>query len=396
MDGTPTQPTPPRPLRQESEPASDEITEVAPGIVRMQLPIPLPGLKHVNCYAMEDERGWTVVDPGLPGPLAFRALRRRIHQAGFRVRDIHSVVVTHSHPDHFGGAGRLREAAGADVVTADNFSVWWDADDTDDVSLADADRPASDELDLDGEATQLGAHPHAHEHAAAHPLGAGDPDGDPDEDRGGVVDGETPWGGKRPRPPMTFRAAIAVSRPFRRRLFPAPRPSVRLEDAQTIRLGRREWVAVHTPGHTLDHLCLYDPEHQVLLSGDHVLPTITPHIPGMDAGPDPLASFVASLDKVAALPGVRHVLPAHGHPFTDLPDRVDAIRRHHDERLDRLRQHLADLGEGTVGELSRRLFRPKAWGPMAESETYAHLEHLRLAGHATRHPRRGTVVYTLN
>jgi glyoxylase-like metal-dependent hydrolase (beta-lactamase superfamily II) len=393
MDGTPTQPGP---RRQEAEPASEEITEVAPGILRLQLPVPLPGLKHVNCYAMEDERGWTVVDPGLPGPMAFRALRRRIHQAGFRMRDVHSVVVTHSHPDHFGGAGRLREAAGADVVTASNFSVWWDPDDRDDVALADADVQPHDP-DHDPEHPTGGTGTGGADHAHAHPHGAeaeADGDGaDPDDES--AVGGETPWGGKRPRPPLALRAAIAVSKPFRRRLFPAPKPSVRLDDAETVRLGRREWVAVHTPGHTPDHLCLYDPEHQVLLSGDHVLPTITPHISGLDAGPDPLASFVESLDKVSALPGVRHVLPAHGHPFSDLPGRVDDIRRHHDERLDRLRDHLEEMGEGTVGELSRRLFRPKAWGPMAESETYAHLEHMRLAGQAARHPRRGTVVYTL-
>jgi glyoxylase-like metal-dependent hydrolase (beta-lactamase superfamily II) len=367
---------------------------VAPGILRLQLPIPLPGLKHVNCYAMEDERGWTVVDPGLPGPVSFRSLHRRIHQAGFRVRDVHSVVVTHSHPDHFGGAGRLREAAGADVVTAANFRVWWDPEDGDDTALEGADRVAHHEIDLDGDREALAegvrldpdvAHAHAH----------GDEDDSAGDDDAELAEAETPWGGKRPRPPRMMRAALAVSRPFRRKLFPAPRPSIRLEEAQTIRLGRREWVAVHTPGHTPDHLCLYDPEHEVLLSGDHVLPTITPHISGLDGGPDPLANYVASLDKVAGLPGVRYVLPAHGHPFGDLPDRVAAIHRHHDERLDRLHQHLADLGEGTVGELSRRLFRPKAWGPMAESETYAHLEHLRLACRATRHPRRGTVVYSL-
>ena len=143
-------------------------------------------------------------------------------------------------------------------------------------------------------------------------------------------------------------------------------------------------MAVHTPGHTPDHLCLYDPEGGVLLSGDHVLPTITPHISGIDAGPDPLSSFVDSLGKVTQLEGVRHVLPAHGGPFTDLHGRVEDIHRHHDERLDRLRGFLVEAGEASVVALSQQLFRPQVWGPMAESETYAHLEHLRLAGEVTR------------
>ena len=50
-----------KPARQEQEPASEEITEVAPNILWMQLPITMPGLGHVNCYALEDERGVVVV-----------------------------------------------------------------------------------------------------------------------------------------------------------------------------------------------------------------------------------------------------------------------------------------------------------------------------------------------
>ena len=61
---------------------------------------------------------------------------------------------------------------------------------------------------------------------------------------------------------------------------------------------------LHTPGHTPDHLCLYDPEGGILLSGDHVLPTITPHISGVDAGPDPLTAFflVATIIVVLFVP----------------------------------------------------------------------------------------------
>jgi hypothetical protein len=84
------------------------------------------------------------------------------------------------------------------------------------------------------------------------------------------------------------------------------------------------------------------------------------------------------------LDGVRHVLPAHGCPFTDLDGRVGDIHRHHHERLGRLKGYLAEAGEASVVALSQQLFRPQVWGPMAESETYAHLEHLRLAGEATR------------
>ena len=96
-----------RPRRQEQEPAREEVTEVAPDVLRMQLPIRMPGLGHVNMYALIDRDGAAVVDPGLPGAATWRTIQQRLGQADLRVRDVHTVVVTHSHPDHFGGAARL-------------------------------------------------------------------------------------------------------------------------------------------------------------------------------------------------------------------------------------------------------------------------------------------------
>jgi len=353
-------------------------------VLRLQLPIPLQGLRHVNTYALEDERGWTVVDPGMPGPMSWRALEQRCRTAGFLPKDIHTVVVTHSHPDHFGGAGKLRETAGADVVTSSRFQLWWDADDVDEADSVDAERPADaptdprDLAELDAD-TQADEARRARENRARMRRAWKEP---------------TPWGGEPPRPPRRMRIKVRVLGPFRKRLFPSPRPSIRLADTQTIRLGRRDWIALHTPGHTFDHLCLYEPGDGILLSGDHVLPSITPHISGIGAGPDPLSAFITSLDRVAGLDGVRHVLPAHGHPFTDLPGRVGDIKEHHEQRLERLRGFVAEVGDGTVTDLSHMLFKPRSWGPMAESETYAHLEHLRLAGDVTRRDDADGFLYT--
>ncbi|MCB1262168.1 MAG: MBL fold metallo-hydrolase, partial [Acidimicrobiales bacterium] len=92
---------------------------------------------------------------------------------------------------------------------------------------------------------------------------------------------------------------------------------------------------LYTPGHTADHLCLFDPTEGVLLAGDHVLPTITPHISGMIEG-DPLARYVESLDRIASFDDIRLVLPAHGQPFTRLVARVGEIKAHHDDRLEQL------------------------------------------------------------
>jgi glyoxylase-like metal-dependent hydrolase (beta-lactamase superfamily II) len=334
-----------KPSRQEQEPASDEVTEVAPGVLRMQLPIDMPGLGHVNCYALEDERGIAIVDPGLPGQESWTHLVDRLDRSGAGLARVHTVIVTHSHPDHFGGAGRVRQEVGAELVTHELFRTWWD--------------PSEDETPLE---------------EAPNPWRA------------------TPWAGEEYMPDPDRRKRFEEMRS--NNLFPAPRPTRRVEDAEVVTLARREWVSMHTPGHTADHLCLFDPAEGVLLSGDHVLPTITPHISGIGTSEDPLAEFFASLDRMTELEGVTIVLPAHGHPFTDVAGRAKAIRRHHEERLDKLRDASREIGGfATVGELSQHLFSPRSWGPMADSETYAHLEHLRLLGGAECRSEDGKLLY---
>jgi glyoxylase-like metal-dependent hydrolase (beta-lactamase superfamily II) len=359
-----------RPTKQEQEPAATEVTEVAPGVLRMQLPVMLPGLGHVNCYALSDDQGVAIVDPGLPGPDSAQALTARLADAGYEPRHVHTVVITHSHIDHFGGANVFARA-GARVVTHRAFQNWWDP--SPDVEL--------DPHEPGAEPAEPVASTNGHDrHHRPHDAGAA------------AVELTSPWSGERLRTPMEeekIRAYQASDPDF----FRAPDPTKRLADADVITLAGREWVAVFTPGHTPDHLCLLDPANGVLLSGDHVLPTITPHISGIGAGSDPLARFFVSLERMHDLPPVRTVLPAHGHPFTDLDGRVDAIRLHHEERLAVLREAMARLGPASVVDLSHELFKPRSWGGMAESETFAHLEHLRLAGDATRTEEAGLLIY---
>ena len=72
----------PRPVKSEQLQATDEITEVAPGIFRTQLPANITGLGHVNMYVMEDERGVAVVDPGMPTKESWAAVNERLRQLG--------------------------------------------------------------------------------------------------------------------------------------------------------------------------------------------------------------------------------------------------------------------------------------------------------------------------
>ncbi|MFT5202529.1 MAG: glyoxylase-like metal-dependent hydrolase (beta-lactamase superfamily II) [Candidatus Aldehydirespiratoraceae bacterium] len=329
----------------------------------MQLPISMPGLGHVNTYALEDDRGFALVDPGLPGPESWEALMQRLATAGIPLKRVHTTIVTHSHPDHFGGADQLAEEAGADILTHESFrSLVTETNDDIDMDLLEANEEELVEI-------------WKRRFASFEP---------------------TPWGTTREPPPDdAIRRWIVMGEGGHKR-FRGPDPTIRVADNEVVRLANRDWFAVHTPGHTMDHLCLFDPEEGVLLAGDHVLPTITPHIAGTSDVEDPLATFFASLDKVAALDGLTCALPAHGHPFEDLSGRCTQIRHHHDDRLQLLRDAADANVDAPVQAWMKVLFKERSWGEMAASETYAHLEHLRVIGEAsTRRDDNGHVRFSL-
>jgi len=349
--------------REEQEEARSEISEVAPDVLRMELPIHMPGLGHVNCYAIIDKEGAAIVDPGLPGPGTWRALCDRLRQAGLTPKDVHTVIVTHSHPDHFGGASRFARESGAKVIAHRTFRFGpMGSDAHAEVSADDVAAQSADESNREDETVEK----------------------TPTESMREFTKGKTPWGGQHPRPPMKTRLKWRMMSAMGKGSI-VPEITHPVEHGDVLILAKREWFVVHTPGHTSDHFCLHDPESGVFLAGDHVLPTITPHISGISSSPDPLSSFFYSLDRVGEIHDVETVLPAHGHPFDDLHARSEAIKRHHHERLEHVVSISREIGRpANVETFMQQLFKPRSWGAMAESETYAHLEHLRIAGDAER------------
>jgi glyoxylase-like metal-dependent hydrolase (beta-lactamase superfamily II) len=336
-------------------------------------------------YALLDRNGAAVIDPGLPGSFTWRAIIDRLKQADLKPKDIHTVLITHSHPDHFGGARRFVAEHGAKVVAHSSFRFGLAksiAEQQPEVSLNDleahADLKARQADGASPEPEKKQEHQHGHNH-------------------GGWWGGPAPWGGDQPRPPLSRRLLMNIMRLVGRGMA-VPEITHPVSAGDRLMLADREMQVLHTPGHTPDHFCLHDPEAKIFIAGDHVLPTITPHISGISSDADPLLAFFESLDQAGALPDVSQVLPAHGHPFADLAARTAAIKAHHYERLEKIQKISREIGRpANVTEFTHRLFRRRSWGSMAESEIYAHLEHLRLAGDAERHRnRRGVLLYTAN
>ena len=351
----------PRPIRQEQEPASTEVIEIAKGIYRLQLPVSMPGLGHVNCYALEDKNGFSLVDPGLPGKDSWNSLEKRLNDLGTGFKHIHTAIVTHSHVDHYGGVHRLRDDYDVEVLTHSSFSSVFGTDDI-------MENPDAAALDL--------------------------ADDEDIEKLREMLSRPTPWGTKREPPSVEELRKWSVANTADDSIsFQVPKPSITVEDSEELEIGGRPWLALHLPGHTHDHLCLYDPVDGFFLSGDHVLPTITPHIGGMGNMEDPLAVFFNSLERTKEFSKVSLVLPAHGHPFNNLVERADDIIEHHVDRLQLIRETGDSIGEASVEDYMKHLFKERSWGDMAASETYAHLEHLRILGEALPEEKQGIKTY---
>ena len=186
--------------------------------------------------------------------------------------------------------------------------------------------------------------------------------------------------------------------------FTVVAPDVQLEDESRISVGQHELRVVWTPGHTAGHICLHDPERDLLLTGDHVLDPITPSVNVMRPGlGNPLGSFLQSLQKVAEL-DADFVLPAHGEPFHGLRRRVGQILEHHAEREGAALAALAG-GPRTAAMVAeelpwtRRKLRLSELPPpqrrMALGETIAHLEELCATNRATSAEEDGIILYAL-
>jgi glyoxylase-like metal-dependent hydrolase (beta-lactamase superfamily II) len=253
---------------------------VADGVWRIPLPLPGDGLKAVNVYALTDEGGLTLVDGGWALEAADEALTRALAGLGAGLGDIRRFLVTHVHRDHYTEALAVRQRFGSKVLLGAGERV------TIERAMDTSRRP------LDGWVRLLlrcGAATVVEALRAAGPSGPQDP--------------------------------------------PYEHPDAYVEGGEQFAVGDRVLEAVPTPGHTRGHLVYLDRAADVLFTGDHVLPHITPSVAfELDPQPLALADYLASLHKTLELPDAL-MLPAHGPAGGKVHGRVDELLAHHDTRL---------------------------------------------------------------
>jgi glyoxylase-like metal-dependent hydrolase (beta-lactamase superfamily II) len=316
------------------------VERVGEGIWSIPVPIPQNPLRYVLVYAFEHDQGIHIVDAGWNTDEAWQALSDGIALAGYSITDIKGVLVTHIHPDHYGLAGRVRQASGA-----------WVGLHPDDAALI----PGRYGVDMNDVVAQM------RDLLVRHGVPAGE------------IDGLT-------------TASFGI-----REWVDAVEPDRLIHDGDRVDIPQWDVRAVHTPGHSPGHLCFHVPERKLLLSGDHVLPRITPNITvHAQQEPNPLADFLDSLAQIEHL-DVNEVLPAHEWRFAPLRTRVAEIIEHHRVRLQQVLDVLAERAPATCWEVATGLEWSRPWDEVvgflrraAVGETLAHLTLLESQGRVRR------------
>jgi glyoxylase-like metal-dependent hydrolase (beta-lactamase superfamily II) len=327
-------------------PAAGATLEVAPGVrwIRMGLPF---ALDHINLWLLRDtldgREGWTVVDCCVTRDEA-KAHWEQIFATQLEGLPVLRVIVTHMHPDHIGLAHWLCERWSTPEHPC---RLWVSATD---YYMARINSQGETSFGGDGAARFFASH--------------------------GLTDSDS-------------LAKVRARTGYYASMVPAvPDHFRRLMDGETVAIGGHGWRCISGYGHAPEHIALHAQSLGVLIAGDMVLPRISTNVSVHDVEPeaDPLTAFLASIDKLGALPPDTLVLPSHGKPFTGLHVRIEQLHAHHRDRLDEVLAACTQA-PASAADMLPVLFKRKLdlhQTTFAMGEAVAHLHTLWHAGKLQR------------
>jgi glyoxylase-like metal-dependent hydrolase (beta-lactamase superfamily II) len=299
------------------------VNEVVEGVFELRLPIPFEdGLVNVFLFADGDEAD--LLDCGMNSDESVAAIEQAL--AHFGAKRLRRLVVTHIHPDHYGAAGIFAGEGLADLY----------------IHRLEVPLVHPRYVELEHLVKEV------HKYLRVNGVPADDAE-------------------------VLSNSQRALSQ-----VVKTAEPSVQLDGAEQLQMGRRNLRVEWTPGHSPGHICLYDRQEKLLFAGDHMLPELSPNI-GLhpQSTPDPLHEYLDGLRRLAAYEPAL-ILPSHGRPFTDAPARVKVLEAHHRRRLDQIVE-IVGRGRETGWDVALEL-----WGPrqnlyekrLALQEALAHLQAL--------------------
>lgn len=309
-------------------PETGEAIEIMPGLKWLRLPLPFL-LQHINVWLLQEGDAWVIVDTGL-NTSATRNVWRNIFRTTLNSEPVSRVMVTHLHPDHVGCAGWLCQHFNIELwMTQSEYLLCR-------VLVADTGLPAPPE----GVRFYRGA---------------------------GFTEEQ-----------MSLYMDMFGS--FGKVVAPLPNAFNRLHHDRSVHIGGYEWQVITGHGHSPEHACLFNHDQNVLISGDQILPTISPNVSVYTTEPtaNPLKGWFESLKRMKKrLPDDVLVLPAHGKPFRGVQVRLDELIDEHETGLVKLLEACREPKRAV--DVFPALFKGKIDDKnriMAAGEAIAHLNYL--------------------
>lgn len=309
---------------------------------RIVVPLPNSPLKDLNSYVIKGEDRNLIIDTGFNRSVCFEAMQQGVTELSLDLTRT-DFMLTHMHADHTGLVSRLATKTSKIFFSRIDSRVF-----DDDNSW----QPLIDFAELNG------------------------------------------------FPAEELQKALASHPGFK--YSPQTKPVFTLLDGgDIIECGGYRLQCIATPGHTQGHMCLYEPDHKILFSGDHILFDITPHIESWAYTVNSLADYLQNLDKVYSL-SVDLVLPGHRNFFKDMKGRIEELKVHHQDRaeevLDVLGEkslHAYDIAAGMTWDIDCETWQdfPVAQRWFATGEAIAHLRFLEGEGRIFRDTSREIITF---
>jgi len=318
--------------------------EVLPNLFRIKIPLPESPLKYLNSYIIKGPARSLIIDTGLNRKECLEAMQKGLDTLGIDLSKS-DIFITHLHADHFGLVSEL---------ATDSTNILFS-------------RPNKELMESW-------------------------------EGFGAMV----AYAGQNGFPEDQLKAAIDKHPGAKYGSDWIPETKV-LDDGDVIDVGVYHFKCVATPGHTMGHTCLYEPDKKILVAGDHILIDITPNIQCWSDTDNHLKHYLASLDKVHKLQ-VDLVLPGHRRLIDNHRARIEELKKHHALRLDEV---LAILQKGSMSafevaahmswdiDCERWDQFPVAQKWFATGEALAHLRYLEEEAKVVRKRVAGTIKFTL-
>jgi len=307
--------------------------EILPDLFRIKIPLPESPLKYLNSYVVRDSRKNLIIDTGLNRKECLEAMQNGLQKLGVELKQT-DIFITHLHADHFGLVSKL-------------------ASDSSDIFFS---RPEKELMESW-------------------------------EGFGAMI----AYAGKNGFPENELKAALDKHPGAKYGSDWIPELKV-LDDGDKISVGDYNFKCVATPGHTMGHICLYEPTKKILVAGDHILIDITPNIQCWSDSQNPLKHYLSSLDKIYKLE-IDLVLPGHRRLIEDHRARINELKEHHQRRLKEVLEilnkhpmHAFQIASRMTWDIEAETWDhfPVAQKWFATGEALSHLRYLEEEGKVAR------------